>query len=105
MPVAIGEDMRGRVIPWATKNGADRYRGAWTTRERRMNHKQHWIQAQRAIGRPIIDLGQDPGRLNYPNPTSRYYGLEVQEAQGYPNYAKQSLPEPERLQLTGGNYH
>jgi hypothetical protein len=39
-------------------------------------------------GCTIYDCGPVPGRANYPNPTSEYYQMELNEIakRGYPHY-------------------
>lgn len=77
--IAIGEDME-RVIPFAKKNGADWYKpdpnappSKW------MENNRQWINDRMDEGCRILDCGPAPGRSNYPNPTSRYYQMELDE--------------------------
>ena len=105
-PVVIGEGMQDRVIPFAETNGYDWYRGARSmTDSEYMTHNQGWIRSQQALGRPIIDVGADPRRINYPNPTSRYYAMELREVSDYSEVLRVLLDEPDLLQVGGGNYH
>ena len=83
--------MEGRVIPFAKKNGADWYKSdpdappsMW------MENNRQWIRDRMDEGCRILDCGPAPGRTNYPNPTSPYYQMELDEIfkRGYTNYIR-----------------
>jgi RHS repeat-associated protein len=105
-PVVIGEGMTERAIPFAEANGYQWYKGSPELPESEwLGHNQEWIRNRVAEGRTMIDVGPHPGRANYPLPTSDSYAMELKEMVGYPGYKAQPLSEPERLQITSGNYH
>jgi hypothetical protein len=80
--------MAGRVIPAVKRLGADYYDPPYLPPAERMPHNRTWINEQMDRGCTIIDCGAAPGRANYPNPTSRYYQMELDEIarRGYPRY-------------------
>lgn len=95
-PVVIGEDMPGRVIPYAEKQGYTYYKGLanperYTTTEL-LQHNRAQVQAWRAQGRPIYDVGPAPGRAFYPLETSPNYAMERNIARGYPGYETRTIP-------------
>jgi hypothetical protein len=84
--VAIGEDMTNRVEPFAEKIGADTYHADPTApREMWMKNNRDWIRKQMDDGCFIYDSGPAPGRSNFPNPTSPYYQMELEQI-GLRNY-------------------
>ncbi len=86
--IVIGEDMAGRVIPEARRTGADYYDPPYLPPSQRMPHNRRWINDRMDEGCRIIDCGPAPGRRNYPNPTSPYYQMELDEIarRDYPWY-------------------
>jgi hypothetical protein len=53
---------------------------------------EDWINQQMDEGCTILDCGAAPGRANFPDPTSPYYQVELDQIQrrAYPYY--QSIP-------------
>ena len=86
--IVIGEDMGGRVIPTAQSLGADVYAPPVAPPEQWMQNNMNWINSQMDQGCTILDCGADPGRSNYPAPTSPYYQMELNQIRqrGYQNY-------------------
>ncbi len=84
--IVIGEDMAGRVIPEAKRLGADYYDPPKAPPEQWMENNRKWINDRMDEGCTIINCGPAPGRANYPNPTSDYYKMELDEIarRGYP---------------------
>jgi RHS repeat-associated protein len=84
--IVIGEDMAGRVIPEAKRLGADYYDPPKAPPEQWMENNRKWINDRMDEGCTIINCGPAPGRANYPNPTSPYYQMELDEIakRGYP---------------------
>jgi hypothetical protein len=92
--VAIGEDMTNRVEPFAKNIGADTYKADPTApREMWMKNNRDWIRKQMDDGCTIYDCGPAPGRSNFPNPTSPYYQMELDEIglRNYPFYIRVPL--------------
>lgn len=92
--VAIGEDMTNRVEPFAKRIGADTYKADPTApREMWMKNNRDWIRKQMDDGCTIYDCGPAPGRSNFPNPTSPYYQMELDEIglRNYPFYFRVPL--------------
>lgn len=85
-PAVVGEGMSARVIPYAQKNGLTYYEGLANpenySQEELLAHNQAQIQAWKADGRSVIDIGPDPLRPGYPGPTSPNYAMELQELHG-----------------------
>jgi hypothetical protein len=78
--VVIGEDMSGRVQPYADSIGAHTYKpDPSAPRTEWMQNNENWINQIMDEGWTIIDRGPAPGRANYPNPTSEYYVMELRE--------------------------
>jgi RHS repeat-associated protein len=77
--IVIGEDMEGRVIPTAQKLGADWYQPADAPPEQWMENNRRWINDRMEEGCTIIDCGPAPGRANFPDATSPYYQMELNE--------------------------
>jgi hypothetical protein len=89
--VAIGEDMEGRVIPFAQRNGADWYKPAPDAPQTMwMENNRRWINDRMDEGCRILDCGAAPGRPNHPRATSPYYQMELDEIakRGYPDYSR-----------------
>jgi hypothetical protein len=80
--------MEGRVIPYANKVGADYYQPPDAPPTQWMENNRRWINERMDEGCRILDCGAAPGRPNYPNPTSPYYQMELDEIakRGYSNY-------------------
>jgi len=93
-PVVLGRNMAGRVIPYAKSIGADWYQGAPAdvSPTQWLQHNADWLQEQMDIGRQVIDIGEDPASFR-PSPN---YDMEQQMLQGYSNYSRVFLDEPER---------
>jgi hypothetical protein len=77
--IVIGEDMEGRVIPTARRIGADYYDPPPAPRDRWMPNNRAWINDRMDEGCLIYNCGPAPGRANYPNPTSEYYMMQLDE--------------------------
>jgi hypothetical protein len=77
--IVIGEDMEGRVIPKARELGADYYDPPVAPRNQWMENNRQWINDRMDEGCTIYNCGPAPGRANYPNPTSPYYQMELDE--------------------------
>ncbi len=86
--VAIGEDMNGRVIPRAREEGAEYYDPPYLPPSERMAHNGAWINQKMDEGCTIIDCGPAPGRDKFPEVTSPYYQMELDEIarRDYPYY-------------------
>jgi hypothetical protein len=86
--------MGGRVIPYAERIGAEYYNPSEDISS--MENNREWIKAQMEDGCLIIDCGPAPGRALYPNPTSEYYQMELDEIgkAEYPNYIRVHIDEP-----------
>jgi len=84
--IVIGEDMEGRVIPKSRELGADVYDPSAAPESEWMENNRKWINDRMDDGCTIYDCGAAPGRANYPNPTSPYYQMELDEIakRGYP---------------------
>ncbi|HEY7585489.1 MAG TPA: hypothetical protein VH866_03160 [Candidatus Deferrimicrobiaceae bacterium] len=88
----VGEDMKGRVLPYARELEARGFR-VETFRPSRglslseaLEENAQWVRNLRAEGVPIFDIGPSPLRPMYPGPTSPVYARELQEVAGYWNY-------------------
>jgi hypothetical protein len=78
--VAIGEDMANRVQPFADRVGADTYQPDPTAPEEQWEQNQRdWINKQMDDGRTLRDCGPAPGNPNFPQISSRWYGIEKGE--------------------------
>ena len=77
--IVIGEDMAGRVIPEAKRLGADYYDPPNLPPDQWMDANRKWINDRMDEGCTIINCGPAPGRANYPDPTSPYYQMELDE--------------------------
>jgi hypothetical protein len=84
--IVIGEDMEGRVIPTAEELGADYYAPEEAPPDQWMENNRQWINSRMDEGCTIYDCGPAPGNENYPDPTSPYYQMELDEIakRGYP---------------------
>ena len=95
-PAVIGEGMDSRVIPYAQQNGYTYYSGLDNsdeyTAEELLAHNRAQIEAWMAEGRPIIDIGPQPGRSFYPMATSPNYAMEQNIVSGYGGYSTDLLP-------------
>ena len=80
--VVIGENMAGRVIPYAEKIGARYYKPVSKIAENYMKNNERWIRKQIAQGKIIVDIGIDSTR----KVRSAYYemGKRVLKELGYP---------------------
>lgn len=85
--VVIGEGME-RVRARATREGAETYEPGWLPPAERMPRNRDWINQKMDEGCLIIDCGPAPGRTNFPDPTSPYYKMELEEIakRGYDRY-------------------
>jgi hypothetical protein len=88
--IVIGEDMAGRVIPTAESRGAGWYNPPDAPPAQWMQNNQNWINQQMNSRCMILDCGAAPGRTNFPNATSPYYQMELDQIQqrGYQFYKK-----------------
>ena len=88
--IVIGEGMADRVIPTAEAEGANYYVPPDAPPEQWMQNNQDWINQKMDQGCMILDCGAAPGRANYPNPTSPYYQMELDQIaqRNYPYYQK-----------------
>jgi hypothetical protein len=76
--LVIGENMNDRVIPYAKTRKADWYEPKPSlTRDGALIENTQFIVQQMNQGVTIIDIGPQPGRANYPLPTSPFYTTEV----------------------------
>lgn len=85
--VVIGEDMEGRVIPYAQATGHGWYvPDSNLPPEEWMEANRQWINQKMNEGAQIINIGPSPNNPNYPDITSEYYRMERNEiaARGYP---------------------
>jgi hypothetical protein len=84
--VVIGEDMPGRVKPFAARYGYETMPDL--PPGNRLAANRAWINARMDEGYTIIDIGPAPGREFYPSLTSNYYIMEHYEivARNYPRY-------------------
>jgi hypothetical protein len=81
--------MANGVQPYAKSIGAETYSPDLNAPESEwMANNKHWINDRMDEGCTIIDCGASPLRDNYPNPTSDYYKMELDQiaARQYPNY-------------------
>jgi RHS repeat-associated protein len=90
--IVIGEDMGGRVIPTAEARGANFYNPPEAPPEQWMQNNKDWINQKMDEGCTILDCGAAPGRPNYPDPSSPYYQMELEQIRlrNYPDY--QQIP-------------
>ena len=88
--IVIGEGMADRVIPTAKARGANWYDPRKAPPEKWMENNQKWINEKMDQGCRILDCGAAPGRANYPNPTSPYYKMELEQInqRNYPFYER-----------------
>jgi hypothetical protein len=84
--IVIGEDMEGRVIPTAERLGADYYDPPEAPPSEWMDKNREWINERMDEGCTIYDCGASPDQVGYPEPTSPYYRMELDEIakRGYP---------------------
>jgi hypothetical protein len=79
-PVAVGEDMAGRVQPYADRVGAETYQPDPTSPESDwVQNQTDWINKVMDDGREIHDCGPSPNNANFPGITSPWYGIERAE--------------------------
>jgi hypothetical protein len=66
--------------------GADYYDPPEAPPSEWMKNNRQWINDRLDEGRTVYDCGPAPGRANYPDPTSEYYQMELNEIakEGYP---------------------
>jgi RHS repeat-associated protein len=76
-PVVMGENVKGRIKPFAEQNGYDYYK----PRNWNMPNNRRWIKTKKKEGREIIDIGIDPRRKR----RSKAYKMESEETKDYPN--------------------
>ena len=83
--VVIGEGMK-RIIPYAESIGAGYYSPPEAPEEMWMQNNENWINQVMDEGCKILDGGPEPGRPNFPEPTSPYYEKELEQIvkRGYP---------------------
>ncbi len=95
-PAVIGEGMGSRVGPYAEAHGYETYAGLENpqnyTSEELLAHNRAQIEAWKAEGRAIHDVGPEPGRAYYPMETSPNYGMEHNLVRGYAGYQPVVLP-------------
>jgi hypothetical protein len=95
-PAVIGEGMGSRVIPYAEERGYLYYSGVENpenyTSEELLAHNRAQIETWVAEGRPVIDIGPEPGRAFYPMATSPNYAMEQNILRGYAGYSTDVLP-------------
>jgi hypothetical protein len=88
--------MPNRVVPYAEQNGYVTYPGvdnpASYTYDELLAHNRAQVQSWMDEGRPIVDIGPEPGRAYYPMETSPNYGMEHNMVRGYPGYQPTVLP-------------
>lgn len=86
--------MVSRVIPYAEGIGASFYNPPPAPESMWMENNRIWINRQMDMNKQIIDIGPEPGRANYPGPTSPYYQMELNEIshRSYPNYERTPMP-------------
>ena len=80
------EDMEGRVIPKANELGANYYKPPVAPEQEWMINNRKWINARMDEGCTIYNCGAALGRANYPDATSPYYQMELDQIarRGYP---------------------
>jgi hypothetical protein len=89
-PVVIGENMAGRVQPFADQIGGETYvPGPYNNVTDALQQQQAWIQGVANQGRVIIDIGPDLARPNF----SIYYDLETTTLEDM-NYPTINAPQP-----------
>lgn len=89
--VAIGEDMERRVKPYAKRTGSETFEAPpGLSRDELMSANRKWINDRMDEGCLICDIGPAPGRANFPEPTSPFYRMELDEIarRGYSNYRR-----------------
>lgn len=79
--VVIGEDMPGRVKPFADSYGYDTMPKLDPTlsESEKLSLNREWINACMDEGCTIVDLGPSPAYADYPYITSPFYALEQAE--------------------------
>jgi hypothetical protein len=99
--VVMGRNMTDRVIPYATRNSYDWYRGTpgWVPRStiERISPRalertdlwfnQRWIRGEMRGDSRIVDIGEPTGY-----PPSAFYNMERQQVSGYWNYVQDIQP-------------
>jgi hypothetical protein len=95
-PGVVGEGMGSTVIPYAEEHGYVYYSGVENpenyTSEELLAHNRTQIETWMAEGRPVIDVGPEPGRAFYPMATSPNYAMEHNILRGYAGYSTDVLP-------------
>ena len=71
--------MATRVIPFAESIGAEYYNPPLAPENMWMENNRIWINQKMDQRYEIHDIGPEPGRANYPGPTSPYYKMELGE--------------------------
>lgn len=86
--LVIGEGMTARVIPFASSIAAEYYAPAAMSQNQYLGANRVWINQKMDQNYRIIDIGTDPTKMNFPEPTSRYYKMELSEIErrNYPTY-------------------
>jgi len=87
----IGEDMKGRVLPFAKKLESKGLKVETFTPSKGLSMNQaleenaQWIRNLKKEGVAIADIGPSPARPMFPEPSSPFYRVERQEVKGYWN--------------------
>src|SRR3990167_9184196 len=91
--IVIGENMLDRVIPYAKQIGAEYYTPAEAPEAEWMTNNQNWINKMMDLNYKIIDVGPEPGRVLYPQPTSDFYKMELDEVskREYQDYTRTNI--------------
>ena len=91
--IVIEEDMLDRVGPAAEKLGAEIYKPVEASESQWLGNNKNWINDKMDAGYKIYDVGPAPGRAMYPEATSKFYRMEIEEIanRGYTNYKKHRI--------------
>lgn len=87
----IGEDMKGRVLPFAKRLESKGLKVETFTPSKGLSMNQaleenaQWVRNLKKEGVAIADIGPSPARPMFPEPSSPFYGVERQEVKGYWN--------------------
>ena len=88
VPVVVGENMAGRVNPYAESIGAETIDDWLGGRNWDQELNEQFISDMKAQNRQIIDLGPDFERRSLGVPPSSVYGSERQQMLNYANYER-----------------